>query len=46
MFTGIVLASLASYSFTGAVPLHFVGTLVEKTITLELAPVERRVSSA
>jgi len=39
IFTGIVLALLASYSFTGAVPLYFVGTLVEKTITLELAPV-------
>jgi len=39
MFTGIVLALLASYSFTGAVPLYFVGTLVEKTIALELAPV-------
>jgi phospholipid/cholesterol/gamma-HCH transport system permease protein len=39
MFTGVVLALLASYSFTGAVPLYFVGTLVEKTITLELAPV-------
>ena len=39
MFTGIVLALLASYSFTGAVPLYFVGTLVEKTITMELAPV-------
>lgn len=39
VFTGIVLALLASYSFTGAVPLYFVGTLVEKTITLELAPV-------
>jgi phospholipid/cholesterol/gamma-HCH transport system permease protein len=38
-FTGIVLALLASYSFTGAVPLYFVGTLVGKTITLELAPV-------
>jgi phospholipid/cholesterol/gamma-HCH transport system permease protein len=38
-FTGIVLALLASYSFTGAVPLYFVGTLVEKTVTLELAPV-------
>jgi phospholipid/cholesterol/gamma-HCH transport system permease protein len=38
-FTGIVLALLASYSFTGVVPLYFVGTLVEKTITLELAPV-------
>src|SRR3954451_25343585 len=39
LFTGIVLALLASYSFTGAVPLYFVGTLVEKTVTLELAPV-------
>ena len=38
-FTGVVLALLASYSLTGAVPLYFVGTLVEKTITLELAPV-------
>jgi phospholipid/cholesterol/gamma-HCH transport system permease protein len=39
IFTGIVLSLLASYSFTGAVPLYFVGTLVEKTITMELAPV-------
>ena len=39
VFTGIVLALLASYSFSGAVPLYFVGTLVEKTVTLELAPV-------
>lgn len=39
VFTGIVLALLASYSFTRAVPLYFVGTLVEKTITMELAPV-------
>jgi phospholipid/cholesterol/gamma-HCH transport system permease protein len=39
LFTGVVLALLASYSFTGAVPLYFVGTLVEKTITMELAPV-------
>ena len=39
IFTGIVLALLASYSFTGAVPLYFVGTLVQKTITMELAPV-------
>jgi phospholipid/cholesterol/gamma-HCH transport system permease protein len=39
LFTGIVLALLASYSFTGAVPLYFVGTLVQKTIILELAPV-------
>jgi phospholipid/cholesterol/gamma-HCH transport system permease protein len=34
-----VLALLASYSFTKAVPLYFVGVLVEKTITMELAPV-------
>lgn len=39
LFTGIVLSLLASYTFTGAVPLYFVGTLVEKTITMELAPV-------
>jgi phospholipid/cholesterol/gamma-HCH transport system permease protein len=39
IFTGIVLSLLASYSFTGAVPPYFVGTLVEKTITMELAPV-------
>lgn len=39
LFTGVVLSLLASYSFTGAVPLYFVGTLVEKTITMELAPV-------
>ena len=39
VFTGIVLSLLASYSFTGAVPDFFVGTLVEKTITMELAPV-------
>ena len=39
LFTGIVLALLASYSFTRAVPLYFVGTLVEKTVTMELAPV-------
>ncbi len=38
-FTGIVLALLASYSFSGAVPLYFVGTLVGKTVMLELAPV-------
>ena len=38
-FTGIVLALQASYTFTGAVPLYFVGTLVAKTIMLELGPV-------
>lgn len=38
-FTGLVLALLASYAFTRAVPLYFVGTLVQKTVMLELAPV-------
>ena len=39
VFTGIVLALLASYSFGSFVPLYFVGTLLEKTVTMELAPV-------
>jgi phospholipid/cholesterol/gamma-HCH transport system permease protein len=38
-FTGIVLALQASYTFTGAVPLYFVGALVGKTMILELGPV-------
>ncbi|MGH7458290.1 MAG: MlaE family ABC transporter permease [Longimicrobiaceae bacterium] len=38
-FTGIVLALQASYTFTGAIPLYFVGTLVAKTMVLELGPV-------
>ncbi len=38
-FTGIVLALQASYTFTGAVPLYFVGALVAKTMILELGPV-------
>jgi phospholipid/cholesterol/gamma-HCH transport system permease protein len=38
-FTGVVLALQSSYTFTGAVPLYFVGTLVGKTVMLELAPV-------
>ncbi len=38
-FTGIVLAQMAEYTFTGAVPLYFVGTLVGKTMVLELGPV-------
>lgn len=38
-FTGIVLSLQASYSFSGTVPLYFVGTLVGKTIMLELGPV-------
>jgi phospholipid/cholesterol/gamma-HCH transport system permease protein len=38
-FTGIVLALQASYTFTGAVPLYFVGALVGKTMIIELGPV-------
>ena len=38
-FTGVVLALQASYTFTGAMPLYFVGTLVGKTMVLELGPV-------
>jgi phospholipid/cholesterol/gamma-HCH transport system permease protein len=39
VFTGIVLALQASYTFTGAIPLYFVGVLVQKTMILELGPV-------
>jgi phospholipid/cholesterol/gamma-HCH transport system permease protein len=38
-FTGIVLALLATYVITGAVPVYLVGTLVGKTMMLELGPV-------
>ncbi len=38
-FTGVVMALQASYTFTGAVPLYFVGALVGKTMMLELGPV-------
>ena len=38
-FTGVVLALQASYTVTGMVPLYFVGTLVGKTMMVELAPV-------
>ena len=38
-FTGVVLALQASYTFTGAVPMYFVGTLVGKSMMLELGPV-------
>jgi phospholipid/cholesterol/gamma-HCH transport system permease protein len=34
-----VLALQASYTFTGAIPLYFVGVLVGKTVILELGPV-------
>jgi phospholipid/cholesterol/gamma-HCH transport system permease protein len=39
VFTGMVLALLASYTLTGAVPLYFVGTMVGKAVMIELAPV-------
>lgn len=39
VFTGIVLALLASYIFTNTVPLYLVGSLVGKTVMMELAPV-------
>jgi hypothetical protein len=39
VFTGIVLALLARYIFTGAVPHYFVGTLVTKAVLMELGPV-------
>lgn len=45
-FTGIVLAIQASYTFTGTVPLYFVGALVGKTIILELGPVLTGLSLA
>lgn len=38
-FTGVVLAVQASYTFTGTVPLYIVGTVVGKTMMLELGPV-------
>jgi phospholipid/cholesterol/gamma-HCH transport system permease protein len=39
LFTGVVLALLSSYIFTGTVPMYFVGALVSKTVLLELGPV-------
>ena len=38
-FTGVVMSLQASYTLTGAIPLYFVGTLVGKTMILELGPV-------
>jgi phospholipid/cholesterol/gamma-HCH transport system permease protein len=37
-FTGVILAMQASYTFKGTVPLYFVGTLVAKSMMLELGP--------
>ena len=39
VFTGIVLALVASYIVTGTVPLFFIGTFVGKATMLELGPV-------
>ena len=38
-FTGIVLALQASDTFTGTVPLYFVGAMVQKSMIMELGPV-------
>lgn len=38
-FTGVVLALQADYTFTGTVPLYIIGTVVGKTMMLELGPV-------
>jgi phospholipid/cholesterol/gamma-HCH transport system permease protein len=37
-FTGVILALQASYTFKGTVPLYLVGTLVGKSMMLELGP--------
>jgi phospholipid/cholesterol/gamma-HCH transport system permease protein len=39
LFIGIVLSLLSRYIFTGSVPMYFVGTLVGKSIMMELGPV-------
>lgn len=39
VFTGIVLAMQSSYALSGVAPIYFVGTLVGKSIILELGPV-------
>lgn len=39
VFTGMVLALQSSYAFTGIVPMYFVGTLVGKSVIMELGPV-------
>ena len=46
MFTGIVLALQASYTLTGAVPMYLVGTMVGKSMVLELGPVLTGLSLA
>ena len=46
LFTGIVLAVQASYTLTEAVPLYLVGTLVGKSMIMELGPVLTGLSLA
>jgi len=46
VFTGIVLALQASYTLTGAVPIYLVGTMVGKSMILELGPVLTGLSLA
>jgi len=46
VFTGIVLALQASYTLTGAVPMYLVGTMVGKSMILELGPVLTGLSLA
>ena len=46
IFTGIVLALQASYTLTGAVPMYLVGTMVGKSMILELGPVLTGLSLA
>ena len=45
-FTGIVLALQASYTLTGAVPIYLVGTMVGKSMIMELGPVLTGLSLA
>lgn len=45
-FTGIVLALQAEYTLTGAVPLYLVGTMVGKSMIIELGPVLTGLSLA
>ncbi|MCY3809065.1 MAG: ABC transporter permease [Gemmatimonadetes bacterium] len=39
IFTGIVMSLQASYTLSGTLPLYFVGTMVGKSMIIELGPV-------
>ena len=39
VFTGIVMSLQASYTLSGTLPLYFVGSMVGKTMIIELGPV-------